>query len=109
MKIEELLSEGKRKKLVRVVRWAHPNEREPDIFMLIEEEILKPLELYLERGEINKMIREDLEKALMDCPAWENLSLEDLNRPQRENIIGRFILNKGEKLEEDKKIEIVLY
>ena len=109
MKIEKMLSTGKGKKLVRIVSWTHPDEREPDTFMLIDEEILKLLELYLNTSEITGRIREGLEKALMDCPAWESLSLEGLDRHQRENIIGRFILKEGEELEEDKKIEIVLY
>lgn len=99
----------KGKKLVRVVSWAHPDEREPDRFMLIDEEMLRPLLLYLNTSEITERIREGLEKALMDCPAWKSLSLEGLNSHQRENIIGRYIIKEGEELEEDQKIEIVLY
>lgn len=109
MKIEELSPTGDGKRLVRVVSWTHPDEREPDTFMLIDEEILKLIELYLNTSEITEMIREGLEEALMDCPAWKSLSLEGLNSHQRENIIGRFILKEGEELEEDQKIEIVLY
>jgi len=109
MKIEKLVSTGKGEKLVRIVSWVHPDERELDTFMLVDGEILKPLEMYLNTSEISEMIREGLEKALMDCPAWEKLRLEGLNKNQRENIIGRFILKEGEDLEEDKKIEIVLY
>jgi hypothetical protein len=109
MKIEELFLTGKGKRLVRIVSWVHPDEREPDTFMLIDEEILELLDLYLDEGKVVEEIRVGLEEALVECPEWENLCLEELNRHQRENIIGRFILKEGEELEEDKKIEIVLY
>jgi len=84
--------------LVRVALWFHPDDSNVEYYELPSTTIKQIIE-FVETGEVDPEIRDNLQAALTDFPAWSELSIDgNLSKEQRESAAGRLVLAKGRRV-----------